>query len=124
MRCKIDEDLPRSVQRAFARQGHDAPSVRDQDMQGWPDSHLWRAVQAERRVLITADKGFGDLRAYPPGTHHGIVLFRPDHEGPGYYAELADALLQALSDVDLRGCLAVVTPRGIRLRRPLPEANQ
>lgn len=118
MRCKIDEDLPTSVKVAFIQAGHDAPNVRDQDMQGWSDARLWGAVQAERRVLITADKGFGDLRVYPPGTHYGIVLLRPEHEGPGYYAELAELLLVSMPLETLEGCLLVVTPRGIRVRRP------
>jgi len=38
-------------------------------MGGWKDEALWRAVQNERRFLVTADKGFADARNYPPGAH-------------------------------------------------------
>jgi len=27
-----------------------------------------------------ADKGFADLRVYPPGSHAGVLLFRLDEE--------------------------------------------
>ena len=47
-----------------------------------PTSHSGRiAIQKDERYLVTADKGFGDIRTYPPGTHHGILLLRPDEDG-------------------------------------------
>jgi uncharacterized protein (DUF433 family) len=58
--------------------GYNAVGVIKQDMGGWKDAELWEAVQSERRFLITADKGFADIRLYPPGTHNGVLLLRPD----------------------------------------------
>lgn len=54
--------------------GHHVETAVEQGMGGAKDSVLWQAVQAERRFRITADKGFGDIRAYPPGTHSGVLL--------------------------------------------------
>ena len=30
---------------------------------------------------ITTDKGFADVRIYPPGTHASVMLLRPDQDG-------------------------------------------
>jgi predicted nuclease of predicted toxin-antitoxin system len=74
VRFKIDEDPPHAVTALLREAGYeDVASVRDQGMGGWKDPILWQAVQEEGRFLITADKGFADLRAYPPGNHAGVL---------------------------------------------------
>ena len=66
---------------------------------------------------MTADKGFGDIRSYPPGTHAGILLLRPDQAGIRPVLELLERTLAAYDLEALVGAVAVVTPRGIRIRR-------
>ncbi len=66
-------------------------------------------VQAEGRFLVTADKGFADIRLYPPGTHGGVLLLRPDEDG---IAPLVDLLAHVL-----RGrALDSLTPDPVPLR--------
>jgi predicted nuclease of predicted toxin-antitoxin system len=78
MKVKVDEDLPRALISMLQRVGYDATGVYEQGMGGWKDPALWEFVQAENRFIVTADKGFGDIRVYPPGTHHGVLVLRPD----------------------------------------------
>ena len=79
---------------------------------------MWRAVQAERCFLVTADKGFGDIRTYPPGTHRGVLLLRPDEDGIDPLVQLVRRVLRG-GDLDhLRGTITVASPRGIRIRKP------
>jgi hypothetical protein len=86
-------------------------------MQGWEDARLWQVIQSERRFLITADKGFADARFYPPGTHAGVLLLRPDEEGVRPLVELLDRVLRRCTLDDLSGTIAVATQRGLRIRR-------
>ena len=81
MRIKVDEDLPAVVGQVLRTRGHDVATVFEEGLGGAKDPDLWRAVQAEGRFLVTADKGFGDLRCYPPGSHAGVLLLRPDEIG-------------------------------------------
>ena len=81
MLLKVDEDLPTAAVEMLRAAGHDAPSVRDQEMGGWKDQPIWDAIQRESRFLVTADKGFTDIRIHPPGTHFGVLLLRPDEDG-------------------------------------------
>jgi predicted nuclease of predicted toxin-antitoxin system len=61
---KVDEDLPDAVASLFAAVGYPATTVRAQGWSGLQDAPLWTRLQAEGRWLVTADKGFGDIRTY------------------------------------------------------------
>lgn len=62
MKIKVDEDLPKRVATLLRERGYQADTVIEQGLSGWKDANLWRKIQAESRFLITADKGFADLR--------------------------------------------------------------
>lgn len=113
---KIDEDLSEEVAAVFAEAGYGVATVRSQGWSGLLDDELWTRVQAEGRWLVTADKAFGDVRQYVPGSHAGIVLIRADHESRRSYRDLARTAIQSFRLEDYPGCLIVITPRGIRVR--------
>jgi predicted nuclease of predicted toxin-antitoxin system len=117
VKIKVDEDLPRRTVQLLQEHGYDAANVIEQGMGGWKDPRLWIAVQKEERLLITADKGFGDIRVYPPGTHHGVLLLRPDEDGIRPVIELLQKFLGLYKLEEVGDAITVVTPRGIRLRR-------
>jgi len=117
LKITVDEDLPRQAVQLLREHGYDAASVIEQGMGGWKDSQLWIAIQKDERYLVTADKGFGDIRTYPPGTHHGILLLRPDEDGIRPVLELLKRVLDSYNLEDLVGATTVATPRGIRLRK-------
>lgn len=114
---KVDEDLPRAAVRLLREHDYDAVSVIDQQLGGWKDPPLWTVVQEENRFLVTADKGFADIRKYPPGTHAGILLLRPDEDGIRPIVDLLTKVLASYKLEDLARNVTVVTPRGIRVRR-------
>jgi predicted nuclease of predicted toxin-antitoxin system len=116
-RVKIDEDLPRQIADLIAAQGHDAATVVEQGWQGVSDDDLWPRVQGERRWLVTADKGFADLRRHPPGSHAGVILLRAQEESRRAYMELAAIALERLKLDEISGAVVVVTYRGVRIRR-------
>jgi len=118
LKVKTDEDLPPAVTTRLREAGHDAAAVLEQGMRGWKDPALWTAVQKEGRFFITSDKGFGDIRTYPPGTHAGILVLRPDQDGIRPLVDLADLVFSRTRLEDLARAVSVVTPRGVRTRRP------
>jgi predicted nuclease of predicted toxin-antitoxin system len=118
MHIKVDEDLPIVAARWLRDHNYDASNVIEQGMAGWKDAPLWDAVQEERRFLLTADKGFADIRYYPPGTHGGVLLLRPDEDGIRPILELLNDVLGRVDLSQLEGTVAVATSRGLRIRRP------
>ena len=105
----------------FTPGDHDVETVADDGLLGADDATVSRAAAAEDRLLITLDRGFGDLRMYPPGAHAGILVLRlNDHSLPGVKAAL-ERLLQDIVLVDLAGCVAVFRDGDLRIRRPTTD---
>ena len=117
MQIKVDEILPNLVLQLLRESGYTATGVVEQGMGGWKDPELWQAVQAEQRFLVTADKGFADVRLYPPGSHSGVLLLRPDEDGIRPVIELLERVLSSFDLTTLAGTITVVNPRGVRVRR-------
>jgi predicted nuclease of predicted toxin-antitoxin system len=117
MQIKVDEDLLKLVINLLRDKGYQADNVVEEGMSGWKDGVLWKKIQSEGRFLITADKGFADIRHYPPGSHSGIILLRPDQDGIRPIIELIIKVLQNYDLNSLVSCTTVVTPRGVRVRR-------
>jgi len=117
MRFKVDEDLPKEVADLLRAGDHDAVTVRGEKLTGFSDDILWAHVQREQRCLVTADKGFGDIRAFPAGTHGGIVLFRHPRESRMGYARLTQKFVEGADWKSVVGSIVVVTPEAIRVHR-------
>jgi predicted nuclease of predicted toxin-antitoxin system len=118
---KVDEDLPRDIAELLGARGYDAATVYGQGWHGSPDDILWNRIQGEGRLLITADKGFADLRRHPPGTHACVILLRCEEESRSAYLELTSVTLNQLNLDDIAGAVVVATFRGVRIRRaPIP----
>jgi hypothetical protein len=96
---------------------YQADSVVEQGMSGWKDAELWRRIQTESRFLITADKGFADIRVYPPATHAGVMLLRPDQDGIRPIVELIERVLLNYNLNAQVGTTTMVTPRSVRVRK-------
>jgi hypothetical protein len=66
-------------------------------------------------------RGIGDLRRYPPGSHAGILVLRPAAQDPDSILDLIKRLMRTHPLDDLRGCVVVVEPRKVRIRRPVTD---
>ncbi|MBI4602091.1 MAG: DUF5615 family PIN-like protein [Planctomycetes bacterium] len=118
MRVKVDEDLPLAVADVVQSVGHEVATVPEQGWTGWTDDRIWAAVRAEGRILLTADKGLADLRRIKSTkARAGVVLFRLERESWKGFRSLARKLVASVDLEDLVGAVAVVTEKGIRLRR-------
>jgi hypothetical protein len=74
------------------------------------------AVSAEKRILLTLDKGIANVKRYPVEEHAGVVLFRPVRSGRRVVLAFIRDRLPSLLELDLRGRLTVVGPTRIRFR--------
>ena len=118
MRVKLDENLPRDLADALSRQGHDVDTVLDEHLGGREDRVVVQAATDARRMVITLDRGVGDIRSFPPGSHAGVVVLRPVSQNPATILELANRLLDAHEMGELSGCVVIVEPQRLRIRRP------
>ena len=118
MKLKLDENLPHELAAALRRDGHDVHTVVDAQLAGESDPVIVAAATDEGRFLLTLDRGVGDLRRHPPGSHAGVLVLRPVAQDPDSILALIQRLVRTHPLDELRGCVVVVEPRKVRIRRP------
>lgn len=116
MQFKIDENLPVEVADALRDAGHDALTIHDEQMVGDPDPQVAAVCQSEERALLTLDLDFSDIRTYPPGEYHGIVVFRPRTQAKPPVLSLVARLIPLLDSEPLEGNLWILQETGLRIR--------
>jgi hypothetical protein len=87
---------------------------------GAADVSVLSHAVSEGRMIFTLDRGFGDVRAYPPGSHPGIVVLRPSDQSAGAATQLGVMLVEEHDVADLEGTIAIAQPGRLRVRRPPP----
>ena len=122
MKFKLDENLPASSADILAGAGHDVDTVGQEGLSGAPDPDEVAAAAAAGRVLISLDVGLGDIRAYPPGSHAGIVVLPLTDQSA---AAVSKAVSKAVSDLaaltnpdGLAGAVSVLQRGLLRIRHP------
>ena len=122
MRILVDENLPLGLATARSADGHDAEHARTCGLRGRPDVEVLAWAIAKKQVLFTADVGFGNVIAYPPGSHAGIVLSRvPTTTASARHVEILVRAAASLRASNIGGgVLVVVSETTMRLRGPRP----
>ncbi len=118
MKIKLDENLSRQLKGPLSQQGHDVSTALEEGLLGKIDVEVGAAAKSEDRMIFTLDLDFADLRKFPPGSHPGVILFRPRSMGPSAVNQFVLKFAQQTELSELSRCLAVVEPHRIRVRRP------
>ena len=118
-KIKLDENLSRYLKPGLERIGNDVDTVAEEGLLGKSDMEVGNAAKQDSRVLFTIDVEFADIHQHPPGSHPGIILFRPRSMGPLAVNQFVLEFVQNTNLDELAGCVAVVEPGRVRVRRPL-----
>ena len=114
----VDESLPRSTAQLLQRAGYDAPRVDKVGLRGAVDTDIFAYAQEEQRIIITRDRGFGNLLDYPLGTHCGVIVV----DVPYFYTadQINTVIKTFITDADpaqLARALTIVEPGRYRIRQ-------
>ena len=116
MRLKIDENIGHRGVALLRAHGHDVETVEDEGLRGVSDEDLFSACSSENRILITLDRGFGQVLRFRPSKNSGIVILE---SGPRFSLESLLArlreFLSASSLNSVEGAVWVVEPGRIRI---------
>jgi len=118
MKIKLDENLPTRLEGLLENLGHDIDTVYEEGLSSAIDPVVWKAAQVADRFFVTQDLDFSDIRAFKPGTHHGLLLVRLRVPSRQALAQKVQAIFQAEDVESWKRCFVVVTDHKIRIRRP------
>jgi predicted nuclease of predicted toxin-antitoxin system len=116
LRFKLDENLPRDAETLLVDAGHDARSVTDEGLGGRADSTILDVCLKEDRVLVTLDLDFADIRLYPPSSHRGIWVLRPETQSIENTISALRAALALLGKEPTANRLWIVEASRVRIR--------
>ena len=118
MRLLADESLAGRTRRFLRALGHDVLTLNELGRVGAVNGEVLSLAQTRQAVVVTEDRGIGNLVDYPPGTHRGIIVLKVRREADidAVHRHLAEAL-QTIPARTLAGSLLIIDRNKSRLRR-------
>jgi predicted nuclease of predicted toxin-antitoxin system len=112
---KLDENVPDSVGTILREAGHDVALARDEQLVGVPDHRILAVAGGEGRVLVSFDRGFGNIIQHPPAATPGIVVIRLDDQTLPRVRQVAVTLANLLTTERVQGRLWVLDESRLRI---------
>jgi predicted nuclease of predicted toxin-antitoxin system len=116
VKFKVDENLPEELTQLLRDSGWDTASVDQQHLSGADDPRLAKICAAEKRILITFDRGFSNLKRYSSGGLAGIIVFRLKRQDKPHVLQVSAQLVQELHRRELHNELWIIHESRIRIR--------
>ena len=110
MKIKLDQNFSQHLREALEIHKHDVDTVFDESLSGATDIEVLKAATSQDRILFTLDTDFLNLKAYPPGSHKGIVVFRPPRQGALTLVKFVKAFLKS-ADLRKHYCRTTIVER-------------
>ena len=118
MRFLVEASVPRSAAPKLLQLAHDAVDARDIGLGSAADDVVAALARSDRRVLVTRDFDFADIRNYPPAEYSGIVILQlSDDAIAAQVVDLLETFVRRQDWLDrLSGRLAIVEAWRVRFR--------
>jgi predicted nuclease of predicted toxin-antitoxin system len=115
VKFKIDENLPTEFVGLLVRAGHEAASAEEQDLQGKADPIVIDTCAREKRILVTLDLDFADIKAYPPEQYPGLMVLRVARQDKTHLVEVFQRALPLLEREPIEGQLWIIEEVRVRI---------
>ena len=115
MKFLLDQSADFRLMPHLRKRGHDVAAISRHYPPGLPDEDVLEIARKERRVLIVADRDFGELIFHQRLAHAGVIFFRlPGVKLQTKIDQLNTVLEEHTDDLAL-GEFLVVAPGQIRI---------
>ena len=117
MKLFSDECVYQKTVVSIREWGHDIITAWEVGLSGKSDDEILEYAVKEKRILITADLDFSNVRHYPPSDHWGIIVLKIKPSILPNVHNILRSLLQQESQEYFSNALIVVDRNKYRLRR-------
>jgi len=112
----VDECINWDIVFALRQNSFDALTVKDAKLTGSDDETIFKFACENKRILLTYDRGFGDIFRFNISKSSGIIIVLT---GQMKKAEIVNIVLSFISTIDkrtdLRGKLVIIGKSKIRI---------
>ncbi|MBN2544011.1 DUF5615 family PIN-like protein [bacterium] len=118
IRFVIDEDMQRSIGFLLEKNGYEVMDIRDFGLRGKSDEEIFKFAQLNNAIILTGDRGFGNILRFPLGQHYGIVVANFPNEIPT--DEINNRILVCLKELEITdfwGNLIIIEKSKLRIKR-------
>lgn len=95
--------------------GMNAHSVLEENIGGAPDESIADICRKEKRVILTLDLDFADIRAYPPAHHPGLIVLRLRRQDKHSVLAMIPRILELLKTEEVHQKLWIVDESRTRI---------
>ena len=117
MQLLADENIQAATVRFLEGLGHDVQRLEDAGLRSAADEKVFTHAQRERRVLLTFNVDFVDLRALKSRNHSGIIRLRVSNQRGAFLHPILESALRSIADLELTDTLVTVADRRTRMRK-------
>ena len=116
MHFKLDENIPLQLGRMLKSKGYSVSSVFSEKICGIKDKELLKICKENDYILITLDKDFANIQAYPPSKHKGIILIRLKSQGSHSIINCFERFMAQVPLLRAKNTLIIIEEENIRIR--------
>jgi len=116
MKFKIDENMPIEITESLRNVGYDSATLPEQKLTGTSDANLAAICRKEKRILLTLDNDFADIRTYPPDKFPGIIVMRLNRQDKLHVLEVFSHAMRLFPKEPIERHLWIVEEDKIRIR--------
>jgi predicted nuclease of predicted toxin-antitoxin system len=118
MKLFVDHCVSKRTVDHLRQMGHDVITAKDLGSEGALDPDILEVATRIDRVMVTEDRGFGDVRKYPPSRYQGLLVLKLRNPASRIHLHRnLGAFLAATERDAIRGCLVLVDETRVRVRR-------
>ncbi len=121
MKLFLDENISPLHARELRAEGYDAVGVVEAGLSGANDERVLEFATTEDRILVTLDADFANVLRFSSENTPGVVRLRRRSPTERVIRDTLRKALLLLKNVELKGQLAIVEPRKIRIRPRLDQ---
>lgn len=117
MRLFADECVYAVTTNTLRNWGHDVLTAQEAGLSGHADEDLLAFATTEKRILISIDLDFSNIRHYLPASHSGIVILKIRPTTVNSVHTILHQFIAGTSEADVQRSLVIVDRNKYRVRR-------